>query len=321
MNCANHPQSPVAAYCRTCGKPLCTTCSRPVKGVIYCENCLAERVGDAAPGTPPPPKPYPQSSSYQAGVVPPSPSSGPNPTLAGILGAIPFGVGAIYNGQYTKGLAHLGIFILLVIGANQGDPVDWICGIGIAAFVLYQIIDAVKTAKALQVGQPAPDPFGLTTMFSPGGDRTDFTRGVPSGAVVLIGLGVLFLLHNLGFWFLSVDRLWPIILIVLGVWLLIKRQACMARGDYRHRGLAGPAVLITIGVLSLLENMHGPQWDRTWPVILLVIGVVKLLERSGHLGAPSSNTSAGYPPTDTSPPPPPGTPPPGTEVNSEVKNG
>ena len=139
MNCANHPQSPAVAYCRTCGKPLCTNCTRPVMGVIYCESCVAERMGATAP----PPGPYQQPGSYQPGTIPPatasgSSTSGPNPALAGILGAIPFGVGAIYNGQYTKGLAHLGIFILLVIGANQRDPLSWICGIGIAAFVLYQ---------------------------------------------------------------------------------------------------------------------------------------------------------------------------------------
>ena len=77
------------------------------------------------------------------------------------------------------------------VGANQRDPLDWICGIGIAAFVLYQIIDSIRTAKALQVGQPAPDPFGLATMFSPGGDKGDFARGVPTGAVVLIGCSYL----------------------------------------------------------------------------------------------------------------------------------
>jgi hypothetical protein len=318
MNCANHPQSPIAAYCRTCGKPLCTNCTRPVMGVIYCENCLAERVGSTVP----PQAPYQQPTNQAPGTqVPAPPSSGPNPALAGILGAIPFGVGAIYNGQYTKGLAHLGIFILLVIGANQRPPLDVICGIGIAAFVLYQIIDSVRTAKALQVGQPAPDPFGLATMFSPGGDRSDFARGVPTGAVVLIGLGVLFLLHNLGIWFLSVDRLWPIVLIVLGVWLFIRRQACINRGDYSHRGLAGPAVLVTVGVLSLLDNLHGPNWDRTWPVILLVIGIVKLLERSGHLGGPHSNITEGYPPTDVPPTNVPPTQAPPSEVNSEVKNG
>jgi hypothetical protein len=316
MNCANHPQSPVAAYCRTCGKPLCTTCSRPVMGVVYCENCLAQRVGETVPPN--------MHSSYAAGTVPPAAtvrSTGPNPTLAGILGAIPFGVGAIYNGQYTKGLAHLGIFILLVIGANQSDPLDYICGIGIAAFVLYQIIDAVRTAKALQVGQPAPDPFGLATMFTLGGERTDFTHGIPTGAVVLIALGVLFLLHNLGLWFLSVDRLWPIILIVIGVWLLIKRQTCTTHGDYRHRGLTGPAVLITIGGLSLLDNLHGPGWDHTWPVLLLVIGVVKLMERSGYVDAPPATGPGTYPPTDTTPSQPTDTTSPGSEVNSEVKNG
>jgi Domain of unknown function (DUF5668)/B-box zinc finger len=300
MNCANHPQNPVSAYCRTCGKPLCVACTRPVAGVIYCENCLAERLGSVPPPTP-----------YQTAPTPAAPSTGPNPALAGILGAIPFGVGAIYNGQYTKGLAHLGIFILLVIGANQPDPLDWICGILIAAFVLYQIIDAVRTAKAIQAGQPAPDPFGLATMFSPGGKRTDFTRGIPTGAVVLIALGVLFLLHNLGIWFLRVDTLWPLILIAVGIWLFVKRQACIAHGD-RSRGFAGPVVLLTLGALALLNNLHGPELSRTWPLILLAIGVVKLLERGAHLGEPP----APYPPSAVSPPPQ--SP---TEVKSEVKNG
>ena len=44
------------------------------------------------------------------------------------------------------------------------------------------------------------------------------------GAFVLIVLGVLFLLDNLGlFEFHWVHRLWPVILIVIGVWLFAKR--------------------------------------------------------------------------------------------------
>ncbi len=34
MNCAVHPDAPVAAYCRTCGKALCENCKRDVRGVI-----------------------------------------------------------------------------------------------------------------------------------------------------------------------------------------------------------------------------------------------------------------------------------------------
>jgi hypothetical protein len=43
-------------------------------------------------------------------------------------------------------------------------------------------------------------------------------------------------------------------------------------------GLMGPAILITLGVLFLLDQWHGGGFGfgRSWPVILLVIGLVKL---------------------------------------------
>jgi hypothetical protein len=41
----------------------------------------------------------------------------------------------------------------------------------------------------------------------------------------------------------------------------------------------GPALLITIGVLFLIQQLHGGYgFGRTWPVILLVIGAIKLAE-------------------------------------------
>jgi Domain of unknown function (DUF5668) len=84
--------------------------------------------------------------------------------------------------------------------------------------------------------------------------------------------------------------------------------------DCQYRSMTGPAILVTIGVLSLIDNLHGPGWDRTWPVILLVIGVIKLMER-GYLGGggPQIPPTGASPTTATEPSP--------TEVNSEVKNG
>jgi TM2 domain-containing membrane protein YozV len=306
MNCANHSQNTAVAYCRTCGKPLCANCTRPVMGVIYCENCLAERVA----GTTPPPSPYQPAPGYAAPMQ--TAGGGPNPALAGILaGFFPFGVGAVYCGQYAKGLAHLIVFVLLIVGASHAtsDAMGTVFGLSIAAFYFYQLFDAIKSAKAIQGGQPAPDPFGLGSMFSPG-DRQDFTRGVPMGAIILIGLGVLFLLQNLNIWFLEFDRMWPLALIFLGVWLYAKRRVS---SDCRNRSIAGPAVLVTIGVLSLIENLHGPSWGHTWPVILLVLGILKLMER-GYLGGPPSpplGPPPGAAPSQQSP----------TEVSSEVKNG
>ena len=49
MNCATHNDTAAVAFCRTCGKPLCANCTRDVRGVVYCEPCLAARLEGTAP--------------------------------------------------------------------------------------------------------------------------------------------------------------------------------------------------------------------------------------------------------------------------------
>ena len=211
MNCANHADASAVAYCRTCGKALCNNCTRPVRGVIYCEDCLGARMEGTVPPIPPvPPVPSPPVSyvvppacaipnAPRAGAVPnpPGTSSGPNPTVAGILGGIfPFGVGPVYNGQYAKGLAYLMISVLLIYGADHAGDAGWLFGVGFAFFMVYQIVDSVRSAKAIQLGQPAPDPLGVMQAFG-AGEKVD-TKKIPVGATVLILLGVLFLLHTMG---------------------------------------------------------------------------------------------------------------------------
>src|SRR5215469_18618793 len=76
MNCANHSDQAAVAFCRTCGKPLCNQCTRDVRGVIYCESCLAARMEGAAPAgayTPPayaPPAYTPPQNPYRTVVDP-----------------------------------------------------------------------------------------------------------------------------------------------------------------------------------------------------------------------------------------------------------
>jgi hypothetical protein len=327
MNCANHPDIAPVAYCRTCGKPLCANCTRDVKGVIYCENCLADRLQGVQPTVAPPAAGFVSSPP-----VPSTPGSGPNPALAGILaGFFPFGVGAVYCGQYAKGLAHLVVFTLLIWGESvtENSGVNTILAFGIAFFYVWQIIDSVRTAKAIQMGQPPPDPFGLAQAFGASDPAAagvpmqpaQITEGtqapkIPTAAVVLIGLGVLFLLQTAGVFEFGWDRLWPFFLIGLGIWMLAVREGWVGsrRISYyrsgRRRTMVGPVVLITVGVLSLLESYGGPRWHRTWPVLLLAIGITKLLE------------------SKTPPPPPmPGPGPTSTITNdvqaptSEVRNG
>ena len=342
MNCANHADASAVAYCRTCGKALCANCTRPVRGVIYCEDCLGAKMEGVAAGpagfAPGAPSAYSPFAAGQIPAPPPPPGSGsgPNPTVAGILaGFFPFGVGAVYTGQYAKGLAHLAIFVLLIAGANASDhdhstALGVFSGLGIAFFYIYQIIDAVRSAKAIQMAQPMPDPFGLAATFG-AGTKIE-TSKVPSGAIVLILVGAIFLLHSLGLAEFGLDRFWPVILILIGGWLFARNWGMVPGGcsgcqcaRCRSRRIMGPAMLLTVGFLFLLESLNVANFGRTWPVILLVIGGIKLMQGSasleGHIATLGPGVSPPGGPIPPAPSVPPVSPVPPVPPTSEVNNG
>ena len=145
MNCANHPDVAVVSYCQSCGKPLCAECIRSVGGVIYCEPCLAARMASPMGANP-------LAGSNMSGLH-------AHPMLAGLLGFIP-GVGAMYNGQFVKALAHVLIFAVFVSLSDK----SFIFGMLVAAWEFYQVFDAAQTAKARRDGLPLPNPFGLNDL-------------------------------------------------------------------------------------------------------------------------------------------------------------
>jgi TM2 domain-containing membrane protein YozV len=265
MNCAIHSNVPAAAFCRTCGKALCETCKRDVKGVIYCEDCIAAHVYGVAAA-----QPVPATTPVQ---------SAPSPGLAAMLALIP-GVGAMYNGQFKKGIAHVIAFAILVGMASVVGPVMVPF---FFFYFFYLIMDAYKTARAKELGQPLPDPFGMSRFWGieeEGGSWTG--TGIPVGAVVLIGLGCLFLLHNLGFHFLDrISDLWPLILVGIGIYSFAMRQPACKCVRCQCGVLMFPSILITLGILLLLNSFDVKGFESTWPLLLIVIGVVKILQTSG----------------------------------------
>jgi hypothetical protein len=282
MDCVNHHGVNATAYCQSCGKALCQACVRKGSGgQIFCEPCWMA-----------------WQSAQRAYVAPPV--DGPSPGLAALLGAIP-GVGAMYNGQFVKGMVHVVIFAVLVSVAHVYD----VFGFFVAAWIFYQMFEAYHTAKARRDGDPLPDPLGLNEVSNwfvtaarpqqgppPGGGTgpagtyppadqagnqtpyqapyqstyqspyqgpytpppPDYTspgmppippippfppvppahwrRREPIGAVILIALGVLFLLGQFD-WFSwhMFQYFWPLLLIGLGVWLIVRRL---------HDSQAGP---------------------------------------------------------------------------------
>jgi TM2 domain-containing membrane protein YozV len=254
MNCVNHPEAPAVAYCRECGKALCETCRRQADGTIYCDEHAPAAAPPAQPPPPPPPaSPYtaPEPTPYHA----PEPSpyttpetvrlrpptsdrgsdrtsgTGASPGLAFLLGFIP-GVGAIYNGQYVKGLVHvvvLGVLISLVSSDQLGDNLEPLFGMMIAVWVFYMAFEAYHTAKRRQLGQPVDE-------FSSIVPRHGQPARFPLAPTVLIAVGVIFLLHNLNILRIGeLIRYWPVALICLGAYMLYERLSGPpgAPGGYR----------------------------------------------------------------------------------------
>jgi TM2 domain-containing membrane protein YozV len=272
MDCVNHSGVSATAFCQNCGKPLCQTCVRTAAGgQIFCEPCWMAWQGGQQPFVAPP-------------------AGAPSPGLAAVLGLIP-GVGAMYNGQFIKGLIHIGIFAVLVSAAHLYG----IFGLFIAGWIFYQVFEAYHTAKARRDGEPLPDPLGLnelTNLFGTGGRphpgmppaaqpgsgaaptgtgpaatyrppsqaqyqppyeapfQTPYQapyqgpnvppgytgpgvppvppvywrRREPIGAVILIALGLLIMMRQFD-WFSGriFEFSWPVLLIGLGVWLMVRR--------------------------------------------------------------------------------------------------
>ena len=109
-------------------------------------------------------------------------------------------------------------------------------------------------------------------------------------------------------------------------------------GRCRAHGFMGPVVLITLGVLFLLDQLTHVRWldfDRTWPAFLIVIGLVMFLQHNasmaGHVprqfgpGPPAWQSQDQHygtqpyppqPPAATPPAPAAGQAPPGTNWNN-----
>ncbi len=215
MNCYLHTDTPAVAYCRSCGRPLCSLCQRPAEGTVFC----VEHLPSTAYSNQADANAYSASNPYaQSAAMPLVTPVRTSPGLAFWLGWIP-GVGAIYNGQYVKGLIHAVIFGLLIslLNSTEGDSGQPLFAMMMVGFIFYMPFEAYHTAKKRQMGVPVDE---WSSLFA----HTGYTGRAPVGPVVLILVGVLFLLHSLNLVdFREIGRFWPVILILIGAYMLYSR--------------------------------------------------------------------------------------------------
>ena len=73
------------------------------------------------------------------------------------------------------------------------------------------------------------------------------------------------------------------------------------------RRLRGPLILVTIGVMALLDQYDVLSFGKSWPLILIVIGILMLAERIALTQMPPPSPG-GYYPDGCGVPMPPATP-------------
>ncbi len=219
-----------SGFCRHCGVGLSVETQRWWQGIPHCIDCLDKLQSavvagqSSAPRVALPAEAMPRATSYRP-TAPASSEGAPSVLLAFVLGTIP-GLGAVYNGQYVKGLIHvlmLGSLLTVMIEGGAARLLGLFIPLTIF-LVLYQPFEAMRTARAIQRGEEVHEFSGIIgLMFG----------GTPStvSSVAWIAMGVVFILHTLGVWELSdVLPFWPLLVILFGVYrlfraVILKRQA------------------------------------------------------------------------------------------------
>jgi len=184
--------------CSRCTRPLCPACDHRIRGFPYCQDCIVAGVEFLQK----------QQSKPGAPLVVRRKTS---PFVALLLSFICPGLGAAYNGQTSKALVHFTIFAGFFQMATVTDGTLFFVLGGIGTW-LFAAVDAVRTAQLIRAG------------LAPDAENDAIARrlyGNPlAWAVTMMTLGTIFLLHTIFGVRLPVREFMPVLLVLLGAYML-----------------------------------------------------------------------------------------------------
>lgn len=211
MYCSYHPSNVSHAHCGSCGRSLCAVCDHRIKGFAYCQDCIVLGVETLS------------QRNYRPG------SSRKTARLAALCALFP-GMGAVYNRQNIKAIAHF----VAIVGLFQFTEINVLEGFFALAglsFYFYSILDAYRTARFVAEGGSAA------------ANEEEFKQALGRRAPVIGGVlivsGLLFFIQIVQpfFFNVSLGRLIPVALVILGGYLLT-RYFKRARGEGYGSGQA-----------------------------------------------------------------------------------
>jgi hypothetical protein len=163
------------------------------------------------------------------GLLPPPPAP-KSPPLALFLSLFP-GLGQLYNGQVAKAFTFFFGFVGSIYGAAEIAGLPF--GLLIPFTYFYNLVDAYRSAT-------------LINLRAQGGEAVveEDSGESPAWGAVLLGMGLLILLNNLGWINLAaLERYWPVLLIAAGGFFLYRsvqrKKDAAARPEDRFRDRIG----------------------------------------------------------------------------------
>ncbi len=204
MKCTYHPTNLASAHCYSCGRNLCPACDHRIKGAPYCQDCIVAGIDILRRG------------EHRL----PGRDKEKSPFLALVLSLVP-GLGAAYNGQNVKALAHFMVPVgLWTLADVFHKPFELTFGLAGAAFYLYAIYDAYASAQRQRAGENLQEEDDRIKYFLR--EKTNIWGGLLVGTGVLATLNMIFPDQFY--------RFWPLLLIFAGGYFLKGYY----RGQYRE---------------------------------------------------------------------------------------
>src|SRR5918911_2489176 len=206
MYCSYHAKNPAVVQCNQCARWLCPACDHRVRGFPFCQDCIVAGVELLRH----------HSNANPADIL----RRKSLPFIATLLSFVP-GLGAAYNGQTSKGIVHFAVFASFFQLALVTESVEFGLPLYVAGFFgiwLFSAVDAYRTAQLLRAG------------LAPDTEQDVIARrlyGSPlAWGLTLMVLGALFLVHSIIGIRLPIRQVLPVLLLLLGAYML---------GDYLLR--------------------------------------------------------------------------------------
>ena len=205
MQCKNHPERHGTSTCGKCGTWLCGECTVDIQGRLYCSTCLNET----------------DESATRRAADPMPRMTVPRRISWGLLFLFSFffppGANYMYLGLMKRGLVTMcGFFLLIYLGTITRWPVSNIFWFGTFIAYIASIFDGFNLRRRMINGEYIADELGdmLGGIFK---DKRIAT-------IALLILGFIFLGNIIGIAFTVFSRFMPLILVVLGLYVVLKRK-------------------------------------------------------------------------------------------------